>query len=207
MRILIAVPCMDSVPSQFAKSLATLNKVGECMVAFQVGSLIYKARHDLALKAIECETDYVLWLDSDMMFDSDTLQKLIDDREKGDIITGLYFRRVPPFTPVLFDQLEIDQEGCKWTNFDSIPDEIFTVGGCGFGCVLMPTSVLFDVFSRYGDAFSPIGGVGEDLAFCWRARQCGYKVVCDPSIKLGHVGHHVITEEFWRTYAKTKAEK
>ena len=107
MKILIAVPCMDQVPAQFAQALATLNKVdGECLVAFQIGSLIYHSRDALARKAIECEADYILWLDSDMVFPPDTLAKLLEDRESGDIITGLYFRRVHPFSPVLFDKLE-----------------------------------------------------------------------------------------------------
>jgi hypothetical protein len=96
MKILIAVPCMDQVPAQFAQSLATLNRVGECLVAFQISSLIYTARDELAKKAIELEVDYVLWLDSDMVFGADTLQRLLNNRERG-IITGLYYRRVSPF--------------------------------------------------------------------------------------------------------------
>ena len=205
MKILIAVPCMDSVPSQFAQSLATLNKVGDCLVAFQMGSLIYTSRNDLAKKAIQCEADYVFWLDSDMVFEPDTLERLIKDREHGDIISGLYFRRVSPFTPVLFDELEIVDGGCKWTGFNDYPDTVFPIGGCGFGCVLTPTSVFMDVFAKFGNAFAPIGNVGEDLSFCWRARECGYKIVCDPNIKLGHVGHHVVTEDFYKSYSSTKA--
>jgi len=30
MKTMIAVPCMDEVPTQFATSLAMLEKVGEC---------------------------------------------------------------------------------------------------------------------------------------------------------------------------------
>ena len=48
MKTLIAVPCMDSVPSQFAQSLAMLQKVDECAIAFQIGSLIYTSRNELA---------------------------------------------------------------------------------------------------------------------------------------------------------------
>ena len=40
MKTLIAIPSMDQVPAQFAQCLATLNKVGECAVSFQIGSLI-----------------------------------------------------------------------------------------------------------------------------------------------------------------------
>lgn len=208
MRILIAVPCMDSVPSQFAQSLATLNKVEECVVAFQMGSLIYNSRNYLATAAVKMEADYVLWLDSDMVFSSDVLQRLWKDRDKGDIITGVYYRRVEPYKPVLFSKLSIENDQCQWEDYNDFPeDRIFEVEGCGFGCVLTPTNVFVDVINRFGNMFSPIGGVGEDLSFCWRARQCGYKIVADPSIQLGHVGHYVIDKGFYDVYAKAKGEK
>ena len=207
MRILIAVPCMDSVPAQFAQSLATLNKVEECIVAFQMGSLIYNSRNHLATMAVKLECDYVLWLDSDMVFPSDVLQKLFADREKGDIITGIYYRRVEPYQPVVFSKLEIDGLECKWENQDDIPDDLFEVEGCGFGCVLTPTNVFIDSMNKYGNMFAPIGGVGEDLSFCWRARQCGYKIVADPSVQLGHVGHYVIDKHFYDVYNQAKEKK
>ena len=204
MKILIAIPAMEQVPSQFAHCLASLKKIEQCAITFQIGSLIYTSRNELAKKAIEMEADYVFWLDSDMVFENDVLEKIYEDRNLGDIITGLYFRRVQPYTPVLFDKLDIDENGCKWTDFDCLPDEPFEVGGCGFGCVLTPTNVFIDVVNKFGDMFSPIGGVGEDLSFCWRARQCGYNIVCDPKITLGHVGHYVITKEFYDIYSKGK---
>lgn len=208
MRILIAVPCMDSVPSQFAQSLATLNKVEECVVAFQMGSLIYNSRNYLATAAVKMEADYVLWLDSDMVFSSDVLQRLWQDRDKGDIITGVYYRRVEPYKPVLFSKLDIENDICQYEGYDDFPqDKLFEVAGCGFGCVLTPTNIFVDVINKFGNMFSPIGGVGEDLSFCWRARQCGYKIVADPTIQLGHVGHYVIDKGFYDVYAKAKGEK
>lgn len=200
MKTLIAVPTMDTVPAQFAHSLAVLEKVDEVAVAFQVGSLIYAARNDLAQKAIEFGADQVLWLDSDMIFQPDTLKKLIANKDKGDIISGLYFRRVSPFTPVIFDKLDIGEQGTTFTEFTEIPDEPFEVGGCGFGCVLTPTEIFIDVLNTYRTCFEPLKGAGEDLSFCWRARQRGYKIICDPSIKLGHVGHFVINEAFYKSF-------
>lgn len=208
MKILIAVPCMDQVPAQFCQSLSVLHKYGECAVAFQMGSLIYTSRNNLATMAIKKEMDYVLWLDSDMVFSPDVLKELLEDREKGDIISGIYYRRVAPFKPVLFSKLNIDENGCEWEDYNNYPeDDVFEVEGCGFGCVLTPVQVLFDVLAKYGDMFAPIGGVGEDLSFCWRARQCGYKIVADPKIQCGHVGHYVVDKEFYDTYCVTKGEK
>lgn len=200
MKTLIAVPTMDTLPAQFAHSLASLEKVGEVGVAFQVGSLIYSARNDLAMQAIRAGADQVLWLDSDIVFPPDTLKRLIANRDKGDIISGLYYRRVTPFTPVAFSNLDIEkgQEGVK--DLTEIPDDVFEVAGCGFGCVLTPTDIFLDVLNEYGTMFEPFKGLGEDLSFCWRAKQLGFKIMIDPSIKLGHVGHFVVTREFYETY-------
>lgn len=202
MKILIAVPCMDQVPALFAQSLATLNRVGNCKIAFQIGSLIYHSRDNLAKKAIEEECDYIFWLDSDMVFQPDTLERLIQSIGKGDIISGLYFRRVSPFSPVLFKDFEVVGESATWSDFHKIPKDVFEVGACGFGCLIMPTNIFIDVQVKFGQMFAPIGRIGEDLSFCWRARQCGYKIVCDPTIELGHIGHHIINREFYDVYTK-----
>lgn len=208
MKTLVAIPSMDQVPVRFCQSLAMLQKVGECAVGFQIGSLVYEARENLARTAIEMGADYVLWLDSDMVFPPDVLRRLFDtlNAGKGDIVSGLYFRRVSPYTPVLFNQLDMDDDICHWTEFDTVPDEVFEVGGIGFGCVLMPTDALASVFTRYNTMFTPIAGVGEDLSFCYRARQCGYKIVCDPSIELGHVGNFVITKDFYKVFQTAKGK-
>lgn len=197
MKVLIAVPCMDQVPAQFAQCLATLGKVDKTIVAFQIGSLVYTSRNDLVQIAIKQGCDYIFWLDSDMMFPPDVLVRMFEDLKHGDIVSGLYFRRVAPFTPVIYDKLDIDDTGCHYTEPKDIPDGIFEVAGCGFGCVLMPTDIMLDVLEKYGSPFTPINGIGEDLSFCWRARQLGFKIVCDPDIPLGHVGHHVITRELY----------
>ena len=210
MKTLIAIPCMDQVPALFAQSLAMLQKVDDCAVVFNLGSLIYSSRNTLATKSITMEADYVLWLDSDMVFQPDTLVRMMDTLQKNDldILTGLYFRRVNPYTPVLFDRLDIDGKGrCHWSEFNKIPDEVFEVGGCGFGCVLMKTDVFLDVQSKHHHLFTPIGETGEDVAFCWRARNCGFKIWCDPSIQLGHVGYTVMGREFYESFKAMNGAK
>lgn len=202
-KILIAIPCMDMVACGFAQSLATLNKVGECSVSFIVGSLIYDSRNKLASQALEMGADYVMWFDSDMVFQPDTLVKLMADIDEGrDMVSGLYFRRTKPFTPVLFSKLELNEQGePEHAGYDNYPNEIFEIAGCGFGCVLMKADMLFDMATEYGAVwFSPIGNIGEDCAFCIRARDMGYKIYCDPQVKLGHVGHNMITESFYKAY-------
>lgn len=204
MKTLIAVPCMDQVPVPFCQSLALLKKVGECTLAMQSGSLIYTSRDNLATHAIQIDADYVMWFDSDMSFAPDTLERMMKTLKENDldILTGLYFRRVHPHSPVLFDKVEFDGDLCNWTEFKTLPEGLFEVGACGFGCVLMKTDVFFDVQSKFGRMFTPIGNTGEDIAFCWRARQCGYKVICDPSVVCGHVGYITVDDRFYRAYKR-----
>lgn len=205
MKILIAVPCMDQVPVPFCYSLATLEKTGECTLSMKSGALIYTSRDSMAIQAIQGEYDYVLWLDSDMKIPPDAfvrMMKTMQERKDIEILSGLYFRRVPPYSPVLFDKLEMNGEECDYTEFKSIPEGIFECGAVGLGCCLMKTDVFFDVQSRFRQMFSPIGRNGEDVAFCWRARQCGYKVWCDPSIVCGHVAYSVVDDKFFKAFSE-----
>ena len=200
-KILIAIPTMDMVPMGFAQSLAMLNKVGECVVSSVVGSLIYDARNKLAAEAVKLEADYIMWFDSDMIFQADTLERLMKDLDDGrDIVSGLYFRRSAPFSPVAFEKIQIaDGDDCEFKDYHGDLTGIHEVEGVGFGCVLMRSDVIFECFSKYGTCFSPIGKVGEDLSFCWRARELGYKIWLDADVKLGHVGHLIVTEQAYRS--------
>lgn len=203
MKTLIAIPCMDQVPALFAQSLACLKKVGDCQIAFQMGSLIYTSRNELAKYAIKNEFDYVLWLDSDMVFDDDLLERMMQTLQENDLdmLTGLYFRRTMPYTPVLFNELALKTVGWRFSDFEELPEHgLFEVGGCGFGCVLMSTEVLISVQGKHRQMFHPLNNGGEDISFCWRARNCGYKIMCDPELVCGHVGYAVVNDVFWRNY-------
>ena len=207
MNILIAVPSMDSVPAVFAQSLSMLRKVGNYAVAFQIGSLVYNSRNKLGKRALEMGADYVLWLDSDMMFEPDLLENMMQTMNDNDLdfLTGIYYRRVEPYTPVVCNELTFGDDGrCYWNDFKKLPEGLFEVGGCGVGCVLMKSDVLLDVQGKFGDMFSPINKVGEDYSFCWRARECGYKIIADPSIHLGHVGHTIITKAYYKAFTEVK---
>ena len=192
-KILVCVPAMDMVASGFAQSLAMLRKGGhEVSIMFQCGSLVYDSRNRLAKEAVK-NYDYSMWFDSDMIFAPDTMLKLLE-RDKP-FVSGMYFRRSHPYTLVAFD--EIDCEAKKWKDA-KVPTELTKVGGVGFGCVLLKREVLFEVAAKFGCWFDPINGFGEDLSFCWRAKEAGYDVWLDPSVSCGHVGHIVVTEAMSR---------
>ena len=204
-KVFIAIPSMDTLPALFCQSLALLKRSGDTMVGFEVGSLVYNARNNLARQAIKAEADWVLWLDSDMVFSPDLLQRMMKVCTENDIdfLTALCFRRKPPYTPCLFDKLERlpDDKGASYTALMSVPDGRFKVGGCGFAGVLMSTDVLMSVASKFnGRMFDPLPGFGEDVSFCWRARQCGYEIWCDSSIEMGHVGNCVVTRGYFEAF-------
>lgn len=205
MKVFVAIPSLDTVPALFCQSLALLQRAGDTIVGFQVGSLVYNARNELARQAIKSEADWVLWLDSDMVFEPDLLKKMLKVCEENDIdfLTGLCFRRKPPYTPTLFDRLDKMEHGASYTTIMSVPEGRFKVGGCGFAGVLMSTDVLLSVAARFGGRmFDPLEGFGEDVSFCWRARQCGYEIWCDSGIELGHIGSMIVTREFFEAYSE-----
>lgn len=213
-KILIAVPCFDHVPAQFAHSLATLTSYGvedtQISIWFNLGSLIYTSRDQIAVRAIQDEADLVMWFDSDMFFGPDVLTRLLKHIDDGhDIVTGVYYRRTPPYTPTIFRTMELNEEtdSFEWTEFIKIPEEPFKIDACGFGCVLMRTEVFTSVYTKFGQMFTPMANCGEDIAFCWRAKQCGYEILADPTITLGHVGSTVFTKAFFETYQFAQEEK
>lgn len=203
MKVFIAVPSMDSVPTRFCQSLAMLQRAGDTMIGFEIGSLVYMARNNLARQAIKAEADWVLWLDSDMVFQPDLLQRMLAVCKENhiDFLTATCFRRKPPYTPCLFDRLQKIGRGASYTALLSVPDGRFKVEGCGFAGVLLSTDVLLSVAAKFdGRMFDPMDGFGEDVAFCWRARQCGYDIWCDSSIEMGHVGSMIVTREVFEAY-------
>lgn len=196
MKTLIAIPCMDNVAAPFAHSLATMEKAGECVISMNISSLIYDARNQLAAQALKAEADYILWLDSDMIVPPDVIPRMLKHMEDGkDFVSGIYFRRRAPFAPVLYSR--IDREG--HADFNDYPeDTVFEIAGAGFGCCMTRVSMLEDIALNFKDWFTPFNNYGEDLSFCLRALECGYKLYCDSTIKCGHVGTVVVDESVYR---------
>ena len=215
MKTLIAIPCQDQCDTVFVQSLIGLQPVGQVVPAFHVGSLVYTGRNMLAEKAITGGFDYVLWLDSDMVFDPMTLTKLMADMDdEKDIVCGLAFARRPPFSPVIWERAreggEInDKEYVRQYGIDvEYPkDRMFEVEACGFGCVLMKTYVLLGVANKFHTAFTPLPQFGEDLSFCIRARECGFNIWCDPKVRVGHYGRTVYDEKAFLAWQAQEVKK
>ena len=74
--------------------------------------------------------------------------------------------------------------------------------GCGLAGVLMKTDVLAEIVNKGVMPFSPIYGLGEDLSFCVRARNCGYKIWCDPKLQIGHKAATIVTRDTFKAYTE-----
>lgn len=209
MKTLIALPCMDMVHTIFMKSLMSMNRVGNCGFAFSCSSLIYDARNTLAKQAVTEGYDRVLWLDSDMDFQPDLLEKLSADMDEGrELVSGLYFKRKAPVKPVIYKSLgyykDPDADGVTpvAVAYEDYPqDSVFAIAACGFGGCLVSTDLIKRVGDKFGLPFSPVMGFGEDLSFCSRVSQLGVEMFCDSRVKMGHVGLGTITEN---TYLSMK---
>lgn len=203
MKVFIAIPTMETVPVQFLGSLIQLDRPVNTQFGIESGSLVYNARNNLARQAIKAEADWVFWVDSDMVFEPHVLDRMLKVCVENDIdfLTAICFRRKPPYTPCIFDRLDKVEKGASYTAFLSVPEGRFQVGGCGFAGVLMSTDVLISVSAKFnGRMFDPMEGFGEDVAFCWRARQCGYNIWCDSDIEFGHVGSCVVTRGYFEAF-------
>lgn len=197
MRLMIAVPCLDYSRSEFTEAIVNLVKrLALDGVDFEFrkaqATLTYQGREQLAREAMEGRFDYMLWLDSDMEFPTNAFSMLMQGMEKtgAALVTGIYRCRRYPFQKLVY-RLISPFQGIPCG--EDLPGELFPIDGCGFGCVLVDVKAIAEVHKRFNVVFTPEKGLGEDLAFCHRLKQLGYRMYAEPSIKCSHIGSITIT--------------
>ena len=201
MSTLIAIPAMDMVHTQFMTSLIGLRHGANDPIATTQATVIHTARDVLARQAIEHGCERIMWLDSDMQFRSDIMERLAADLDEGyEMVSALYFGRRTPYVPIIFEKIEYDEESGDDEGITHVyhryPENgIFEIAGCGFGACMMTTKLLARVMQKFKRPFHPVHGLGEDLAFCWRAAQVGAHIYCDSRIKANHIGMHSYNED------------
>jgi GT2 family glycosyltransferase len=192
---------MDYLEANFVESLLDLKKVGECDIKLLKSSLVYDARNQAAQFAVKEGYDYVLWIDSDMTFDSDLMERMFNSIGDKAFLTGLCFSRRPPFKPCIYKAIDLKKDGAmvepvSEVMYDYPRDQIVQIEAAGFACVLQKVEMLDVMLSMYGVPFFPIAGLGEDLSFCYRAKQLDYTMYVDTSIKIGHIMRMSVDENF-----------
>ena len=203
MRTLIVCPCMDTVDTEFMTSFMGMKRVGETRFTIVRSSLIYDARNMLASQALSEGYDRILWVDSDMQIPSDMMERLSADMDEGrEMVCGLYFGRKPPIAPVIFNKLVYELSEKNFEHdlqryYDYPRDSIFPIVACGFGAVMMTTELIRKVANKFGYPFTPMMGLGEDIAFCWRVNQLEIPIYCDSRVKVGHYGVALYNENVY----------
>jgi len=188
MKISICVPCRDQVHTLFTRSLVNLtNRLTRKQIDFQLhlfaGSVICESRTRLVEEALSVGSDKILFLDSDMQFSADILDKLYSHNK--DIVAGQYSTRYAPYQTVAFmDPNNID------VRLD-ISKGLHKVWAVGMGCMLIDIDVFHTLpkpwfaheYNKINDTFS-----GEDIYFCNQAMHHGVDVWVDADVQLAHIG-------------------
>lgn len=192
MKILLGMPTVGSIPTKTVISLLRTAERGKVEPMIVEGSLVYDARDTIARTAAENDYDYVLYVDSDMIFSADDVKRLVE--HNADIVSGLYVTRRGENRNVAYTKV-ITRRAIPFRPPALIHDTLSTgygdIAACGFGFCLIRVQVIKSMLKKYKSLFEPYKGVGEDIAFCLRAKRCGYKIFLDRDVKLGHIGEIV----------------
>ena len=188
----ILVPTRDTVYSHFSYSLGNLIKTTTMMgievhLFFDASTILINQRENLINRAIEVKSEWVLWLDSDMMFPPTTLLRLLAHNQ--DIVACNYMKRSYPFKSVAFMDTN-DWE--SWVPLQS-EDELLTVEAIGMGCVLMKTSVFEKLNRPYFEyTYQPKtkDWGGEDFTLFKKLNKVGHQVKVDMNLsnEIYHIG-------------------
>ncbi|PKU23500.1 hypothetical protein CWS72_16280 [Telmatospirillum siberiense] len=148
-------------------------------------SIVAVARNNGVKAAQDMGVDYLLYLDSDMVFPKRTLHRLLAHGQ--DVVGALYTKRIPPY-PLLGSTLEEQPADA--------PAGLLEMTRIPTGCLLIRMSA-FDRLTRpyfrfeYDETSGEV--IGEDYAFCDRARRAGFRLWADISLsmEIGHIGQQV----------------
>jgi GT2 family glycosyltransferase len=155
------------------------------------GFTIAENRIYIMCQAIKNNCTHLFFVDDDMTFPPDTLDKLMEHKKEV-VGVNLYSRCLPLRSTIIFLPESYDFNGDK-INEPTIPDHIFEVEGVTGGCLLINLSIIDKLekpwFGFKVDDFG-VTLLGEDIWFTRRARSAGFKVWCDPAIKVGHLGEY-----------------
>ena len=158
------------------------------------------------------EYDYQLWIDSDIVFNSEKFFQLILDanpegKEERHIVAGWYCTEDGKTTSVAHwleeDDFRNNGGVMNHETIESISkrNKPFTVDYTGFGWLLIRKGVFeheglpYPWFAPKMQVFES-GEVqdmcGEDVSFCLDAIAAGFEIWCDPRIRVGHEKNRII---------------
>lgn len=187
MKILIGVPSTGVLKAKTAFSLVQLAIHAPCEVdiSMELGCNLVANRVRIANYAVKNVFTHLLFVDSDMFFAPDTLERLL--AHDKDIVGVAYHKRSLPL------ETTVKMHNPSGDDLD-LPDGLFIARALGTGLLLINTSVFMDIkrpwftieYTEDGQAKT-----SEDVWFCKQAQKAGYEVWCDPTIPVGHIGDYL----------------
>jgi cellulose synthase/poly-beta-1,6-N-acetylglucosamine synthase-like glycosyltransferase len=162
---------------------------------YNTGCFVDIMRNELAGAA---RMDWVLFIDDDVLPKKDALIKLI--ALDKDIVSGVYFARQQPHWPQVF---KVNKENGE--RYDPIwewkKDGPYEIDAAGAGFLLVKREVFNKVSLPWFKCEQDETGRrsrGEDMYFCRKAKEAGFKIWVDPSVVLSHISDSFIGPEFWQ---------
>lgn len=200
-RIAICVPTRDLCSSDFTHSYVKMvghfctHFVGrgqaETVQLMDMGTLLPEMRNTLAKAAIGLGATHILWLDNDMVFPEDMIERLY--RHGKPIVGANYCQRKEPCKPVAA------RDG-YWVYTEEDSTGLEKVDFVGMGAMLVET----EVYKHLPEPWHTLGWnpgkecvVGEDVYFCRMAAKIGAEVYIDHDLskEIQHVGYRNFTFE------------
>lgn len=138
----------------------------------------------------ESKSEYLFLLDSDVIPPPNivgTLLGHIQQREDVWIVGGFYRKKAEPYQPVVYHEAGFDDRGImqydQYGN-NEVGEGLEEVDAAGAGCWMVHRSVAEAIGEK---PFSMAEG-GEDLFFCRRVREAGFKLFIDWDLACAHCG-------------------
>jgi len=181
-KVIIGLPCTEMMKSKTAHALGVLCLHNKNIIDFLMiqSCDLSSSRMWLVKESIKRGATHLLFIDSDMLFPPDTLEKLL--AHDKDIVGVEYNKRQFPLETVT--AYFPDEEPQK---------ELFKVGVAGTGVMLIKLSIFEDPkmdknWFSFGRNAEGQNVIGEDGWFCNTAREAGYDIWVDPKIRILHLG-------------------
>jgi GT2 family glycosyltransferase len=156
---------------------------------------------------------HLLFFDTDMVWPTDVLRRMLRHHALDAVVAGLYFLRGKPWGPVAFRH-SFTQEGSRVTQFYHDEDahlgtELREEDVVGMGCTLIPTAIIRALGPRpwfaYRDNDAGWPCVTEDVPFCQAVRAAGFPIYLDPTVKCKHLGLQEYDEAWHRRWLESAA--
>ena len=149
------------------------------------GCYVHKNRNEIVQRAQELKAKWLLFIDTDISFPVDALDKLM--KLDVDVAAAAYnYRRTPQESTIKLLGPDGDIAPGTFSH-----DKPFQCYAAATGFMLIKMSV-FDKLPKPYFFFRYVDGKleGEDIYFCRTVREAGLEVWCDPTIQLKHYGSY-----------------